>query len=66
MGDELEKRYSLVGQLLIDAYMLFALTDGEVFYDIATGRAYACGARSNTEGRVMLKNEVREACEKQN
>jgi hypothetical protein len=50
---------------LADVYVLFALTDGAVFYDIATGRAYARRGHSNTEGRVMLGNEVRSACGKQ-
>jgi hypothetical protein len=61
MENKLERRYSLVGQLLVDSYGLFTLTTGEVFYGTATGRAYARAGPSNAEARVMLKNEVRAA-----
>jgi hypothetical protein len=58
--NKLERRYSLVGQLLADVYVLFALTDGAVFYDIATGRAYARRGHSNTTLRAQMRVRIGE------
>jgi hypothetical protein len=62
---KVERRYSLVEQLLVCDYGVFSLTEGEEFHNTEAGTRFWRGGRSNAEVRPVLEKKVREACGKQ-